>query len=214
MTRSAVERELTTDGQRLPRYNPYPMKRRLHPLYTRLLLLAIVIGPFAWLVFTEDGQWRTDTVLLSLMGKTQLNLALDRLYPGLSEERIGEQFPDLELRCTAVDTSFGDRVCTGEIGTFNGIPSDSLVLYYAGERLAAAKIAYRRSYHGRMLRWLHDRLGTTQASLVGRDDKPSPTHAWAAEAGLVVARAGELGRDDEPAVLWLSQAAVPDRMRD
>lgn len=190
------------------------MKRRLHPLYKRLLLLAIVIGPFAWLVFTEDGQWRTDTVLLSLMGKTELNLALERLYPGLSVKRIREQFPDLELRCTVADTPFGDRVCTGEVGTFNGIPSDTLVLYYAGEGLAAAKIAYRRSYHGRILRWLNDRLGTMRASLVVGDDEPSPTRTWAVEEGVVVARAGELGPDDEPAVLWLSQGAVPDRLRD
>jgi len=190
------------------------MKRRIHSLYARLLLLAVVIGPFAWLVFTQDGQWRTDTVLLSLMGKTELNLALDRLYTGLSEERVGEQFPALELGCVSAANAFGDRVCAGEIGTFNGIPADSLVLYYEGERLAAAKVVYRRSYHGRMLRWLHDRLGETRPSLVMSDNEPSPTHTWPAEEGLVVARAGELARDDEPAVLWLSPAAVPERLRD
>ena len=175
------------------------MNRRLHPLYKRLMLLAIVIGPFFWLVFTEDGQWRTDTVLLMLFGKPELNLALERLYPGLDEATLRERFPKLELRCSEAATPFGDRLCTAEIGTFNGIPSRHLVLYYTEERLSAAKIDYRRSYHARLQGWLHKRLGAPQSE--------DGAWSWPGDDGLIIVRAGTLGPDDEPAVLWLSREA-------
>lgn len=185
------------------------MKLRLHPLYKKLLLLAVVIGPFVWLVLTEDGQWRTDTVLLALLGRAELNLAPERLHTGLTTDAIAKRFPDLALGCSAVASPFGDRLCTAQIGTFNGIPSRSLTLFYAGERLAAVKVDYRRPYHDRMLRWLHGRLGPPQASPPGASGAPDapdaePTYTWLADQGVVVARAGALGPGEQPAILWLS----------
>lgn len=181
------------------------MKRRLHPLYKRLMLLAIVIGPFFWLVLTEDGQWRTDTVLLRLLGKPELNLALERLSPAIDEATLRQRFPDLDLRCTIVPTPFGDRLCTAEIGTFNAIPSRDLVLYFAKDRLSAVKLHYRGRYHAKIQQWLHKRLGPP---VVAADEA---TSTWPTDAGFIVARAGELSAGDEPAVLWLARAVTADR---
>jgi len=178
------------------------MMPRLHPLYTKLLLLAIVFGPFFWLVFTDDGQWRTDTVLLMLFGKPALNLAPERLYPGLDEAAVRERFRKIDLDCADAATPFGDRLCAAEIGTFNSIPARSLVLYYADGRLMVAKIDYRRRYHARLLAWLTKRLGTPEAAAEGT------TATWSVDEGVVVARAGELGPDEEPALLWLSRAVA------
>ncbi|MBK1701526.1 hypothetical protein [Thiococcus pfennigii] len=178
------------------------MKPRLHPLYTKLLLLAIVFGPFYWLVFTDDGQWRTDTVLLMLFGKPALNLAPERLYAGFDEAAVRERFPKVDLRCGAAATPFGNRLCGAEIGTFNSIPSRRLVLYYGDEGLMAAKIDYRRGYHARLLAWLTRRLGAPETGADGT------TATWPADEGLVVARAGELGADEEPTLLWLSHAVL------
>lgn len=182
------------------------MRYRIHPLYKKLLLLVIVIGPFFWLVFTEDGQWRTDTVLLSLLGRVELNLALERLHPELTEEALRELYPDLDLDCGALANPLGDRLCAARIGTFNGIPSDRLTLFFDDDRLNAVKVNYRRNYHDRLVRSLHRRIGVPRESDVARDDDEAATHTWLVDHGVVVIRAGQLGRDEESAVLWLSRA--------
>ena len=64
------------------------MKLRLHPLYKNLLLLAMVLGPLYWLTLTEDGQIRTDVVLLTLFGKPELNLTIERLNSDLTEAQL------------------------------------------------------------------------------------------------------------------------------
>jgi hypothetical protein len=50
---------------------------KLPSLYKSLLMLALVFGPFYWLAFTEDGQRRTDLALMFVLGKPELNAALD-----------------------------------------------------------------------------------------------------------------------------------------
>ncbi|MEY6432406.1 hypothetical protein ABC977_08310 [Thioalkalicoccus limnaeus] len=183
------------------------MRYRIHPLYKKLLLLVIVIGPFFWLVFTEDGQWRTDTVLLSLLGRVELNLALERLHPELTEEALRGLYPDLDLDCGALANPLGNRVCAARIGTFNGIPADRLTLFFDRDRLNAVKVNYRRNYHERLVRSFHRRIGAPQGSDSARDDGEAATHTWRVDHGVVAMRAGQLGREEEAAVLWLSRAA-------
>ncbi len=184
------------------------MKPRLHPLYKKLLLLAVVIGPFVWLVLTEDGQWRTDTVLLSLLGKAKLNLAPERLHSALTEADFRDRFADLDLQCGAAETPFGDYLCTADIGTFNGIPSRGLALFFADEHLAAVRVDYRRVYHERILRWLNDRLGSPpQAAETAAG--PTSTYTWPTGQGVIVAPAGRVTRDEEASLFWLSPGAIP-----
>ena len=76
------------------------MNLRLNPLYKKLLMLAIVIGPIFWLVFTDDGQRRTDLVMLHVFGDGgELNLAIEKLNSGMTEYQFRELFPDLALGC-------------------------------------------------------------------------------------------------------------------
>lgn len=171
----------------------------LPPLYTKLLLLAVVIGPFFWLVFTDDGQRRTDLVLLHLMGREQVNLAIENLTPAVSEADFRELFPDLELTCGAGGAPFGDRLCGARIGAFNQIPARALSLFYEGERLAAVRVSYRRGYHNDLRAQLERRIGRPQAG---------QALSWPVSDGLLLMSAEKPRSDGEAALFWLSPRAV------
>ena len=58
----------------------------LNSLYKRLFLLFLVLGPFFWLMFTEDGKRRTDLVLLSLLKDSEtMDIALAKLLCSLTQ---------------------------------------------------------------------------------------------------------------------------------
>ena len=83
---------------------------KLHPLYKRLMLLLIVIGPFFWLVFTTDGQRRVDLVLLSLWrGGAAMDVAFAKLREDARESDLRGSFPDVPLSCDAVHPGRGIR---------------------------------------------------------------------------------------------------------
>jgi hypothetical protein len=184
------------------------MTPRLHPLYKKLLLILVVAGPFFWLVFTEDGQRRTDLLLLRLAGKPGINLAVERLTGSLRELDVRSLFPDLQLRCEAAASPFGDRVCSAEIGAFDGIPARALSMYLAGDRLRAAKVSYRRAYHEALTRQLAGRLGPPERPSEASAPAGSKVASWRVADGVLLLPAGHLGLNEEAALLWVSAAAL------
>ena len=137
------------------------MNLRLNPLYKKLLLLAIVLGPIYWLVFTDDGQRRTDLVMLYVFGDgSELNLAIEKLHSEMTEEQFRALFPGLAMDCDDGANPFGDRLCIAEVDAFSGIPSRAFMLFLSGENLRAAKLNYRRAYHETLMRDLTRRVGT------------------------------------------------------
>ncbi|UHD16776.1 hypothetical protein [Thiocapsa bogorovii] len=183
---------------------------KLPRLYKTLLMLALVFGPFYWLAFTEDGQRRTDLALMFLLGKPDLNAGLDAFTSALTEAQIRETFPKLAFQCADGANPFGDRLCAAEIGAFNGMPASSVTLFLVGDGLRAVKVSYRRIYHPLVRNWVDGR--------VGRSDDPPTSRAsdmtgdgvatWTVPDGLLIMRDGELAREDDPALLWLSRAAI------
>jgi hypothetical protein len=189
------------------------MKLHLHPLYKRLLLILLVAGPFFWLVFTEDGQRRTDLLLLRLTGKPEINLAAEHLAGSMREADIRALFPDLKLRCEADENPFGNRVCTADIGAFDRIPARALSLYLAGHQLRAVKVSYRRAYHRALTQRLEGRLGPPG----GRSEAGVPAAAkvasWGVADGVLLLPAGHLDLNEEAALLWVSAAALQQGVR-
>jgi len=187
---------------------------RLPPAYKTFLMLALVFLPFFWLAFTEDGQRRTDLALMALLGKPELNAALDAFESRLSDAQLRETFPRLELRCVAGANPFGNRLCAAEIGSFNQHPASSVTFFFLDEQLRAAKVVYRRAYHELMHQWLTRRLAEREAPALPGAPRPEAEPGVRAEPvrdGLLLMRAGELGKDDEPALIWLSGAALAER---
>ncbi|MBK5966504.1 hypothetical protein CCR95_21110 [Thiocystis minor] len=187
---------------------------KLPKTYKTLLILACVFGPFYWLAFTDDGQRRTDLALMFVLGKPEFNAALDSFNSGLTEARLRELFPKLRFQCATGANPFGDRLCGAGIGSFNQIPASSVTLFFLGEQLRAAKVVYRRSYHRTVRDWTRQRLALRDDSVHPAFENRQDGREVMAEAvgdGALFVRDGELSRTDEPALLWLSQAAIATR---
>jgi len=188
------------------------MNLRLNPLYKKLLLLTIVLGPMVWLVLTEDGQRRTDLVLLYLFGKAELNLAIENLHSDMTETQFRELFPDLELVCDDGPNPFGDRLCSAQVGSFSAIPSRAFTLFLSGDELRAAKVNYRRAYHETLRRQLEGRIGAGNGPA---PDGPAGTkgpESWRVTDGLLLLPPQMPERDEDAALMWLSKVAVRRRI--
>lgn len=190
-----------------------PRDLRVPSLYKTLLILALVFAPFYWLTFTEDGQRRTDLALMFVLGKPHLDAALDAFSSGLTESQVRATFPKLRLECADGANAFGDRLCRAEIGAFNGIPASAVTVFLAGESLRAVKVAYRRAYHRWIRDWVEARVGAGGEGEAdgGRPQIGDGVAAWAVADGLLVMRDGTLAREDDPALLWVSRAALARR---
>lgn len=189
------------------------MNPRLNPLFKKLLMLAIVLGPIVWLVFTDDGQRRTDLTILYLLGKGELNLAIEKLHSSMTEARFRELFPDLELVCDDGANPFGNRICTAEVGAFSGIPSRAFTLFLRDDELRAAKLNYRRTYHETLKQQLTKRMGTPVPQSLQDPVIIEGPVSWVVSDGLLLLPPEEPEPDEDAALMWLSEAAVQQRLR-
>lgn len=173
--------------------------------YKTLLAIAAVAGPIYWLMFTPDGQRRTDMALMSVLGRPAFDAALDRFSPRLGERDLRERFPALDLQCAENASPFGDRLCAAVLGSFNQYPAQALTLYFKGEALSAVKVLYQPAYHAQIRAWVGRRPGRLQER--GRPVDPTLDQgvaSWHVSEGLLVLKDGPLGRSDEPALFWLA----------
>lgn len=188
------------------------MNLRLNPLYKKLLLLAIVLGPIYWLVFTQDGQRRTDLVMLYVFGDgAELNLAIEKLSSGMTEAQFRELFPDLKLACDDGANPFGDRLCTAEVDDFNGIPARAFTLFLSGDGLRAAKLNYRSAYHETLAQELARRLGSPVPQSLSTPDPIEGPLSWVVDDGPLLMPPGVPESDRDAALMWLSEAALQQR---
>jgi len=182
----------------------------LNLLYKRLLLLLIVLGPFFWLVFTADGQRRTDLVLISLFNDSEtMDIAFARLQESAREEDFRASFPDIRLVCEDKHTHFGNRVCASAIAAFNGTPASSARLYFHDQRLAAAKLVYQRAHQNHVLEQLQRELGPPVTAGEGLPN--DAVRLWHTEHGSVLVNIAPPRPGDEPAVLWLSNRYLQEQ---
>ncbi|MBK1721865.1 hypothetical protein [Thiocystis violacea] len=186
---------------------------KLPKTYKTILILGLVFGPFFWLAFTEDGQRRTDLALMFILNKPEFNAALDAFSSDLTEAKLRETFPKLELHCADGENPFGDRICGAEIGTFNQIPASSVTLFFQGDRLSATKVNYRHAYHAIVQDWLNQRVAARESSPLSASvvDGAQGVIAKRVQDGVLIVREGALAKADEPALIWLSQAAIDVR---
>jgi hypothetical protein len=179
---------------------------RIPRLYKTLLALAVVIGPIYWLMFTADGQRRTDLALMFLLGRPGFDAALESFDPSLTESKLRESFPALELQCSDAPSPLGDRLCVAVIGSFNAYPAKAVSLFFRGDTLSGVKVLYQRAYHDEIRAWVERRV----ARLDPLAAPPSPevsdgVASWRLPGGTFVLKDGDLARADEPALVWLGR---------
>jgi len=187
-------------------YNARPMNLKIPRLYKLFLSLALVIGPFSWLVFTEDGQRRSDLFLLHIMGTPGFNIAYDRLSSEVTEADLRAQFPKVELQCSDRATGFGGRLCVAEIASFNGMPARSTALFFDGEKLTALQLNYRLRYHDTLVAGLRNGLGAPLEP-VG-----AGVLVWKLDDGVVMLSAQPPEQEADAALLWLTPALARARL--
>jgi len=180
------------------------MNLKLNPFYKRLLAFIIVIGPIYWLIFTEDGQRRTDSVVLYLWGEDEINFNLEALDDRFTEQELHEVFPDIDWQCRDGDTDLGNRLCAAKIGIYNAIPAHYITVFFRDERVSGAKIGYRRVYHDQLLQQLLQQLGQPVKEN-HRETDPDDRETllrWDTGRGNVLLKQ-VLGEADEASLFWL-----------
>jgi hypothetical protein len=166
------------------------------------------VGPIYWLVFTLDGQRRTDLVVLQLLGQDELDLAIERLHSGLTESGFRKLFPGLDLACNDGASPFGDRLCVAEVGAFNAVPARAFTLFLRGDQLRAAKLDYRHSYHETLKQQLTRRLGSPASRAPAGQVPVAAPIAWKLDDGLLLLPPRGPESDQDAALIWLSQEAL------
>jgi len=177
------------------------MNLKLHPLYKKLLLLALVLGPAFWLVLTEDGQRRADIVLIKLLeGGEDFNLSFAKLHPTASETDLLANFPDVEFHCDERDTQFGDRLCAADIVSFNAAPAKQVSVFFRQGSTRAVRLIYRPAHHRFVIDHLRRELGAPEILSSGE----VPLYRWHASGGMVVAPRDEPETLQDASIMWLA----------
>jgi hypothetical protein len=178
---------------------------RIPRAYKTLLAICAVAGPVYWLVFTPDGQRRTDLALMSVLGRPAFDAALDRFGPRIGEPDLRARFPALDIHCAATPNPFGDRLCTAVLGSFNGYPARALSLYFRGETLTAVKVIYQGAYHAQIRAWVERRPGRLpEGTVPAKPRLDGAVASWPVAEGLLVMKDGPLRDSDEPTLFWLA----------
>jgi hypothetical protein len=179
------------------------MNFKLNPLYKRLIAFLIVMGPIYWLIFTEDGQRRTDSVVLYLWGEDEIKFNLKALDDQFTEKELLDVFPDIDWQCTDKNTSFGNRLCSAKIGIYNSIPAHYITVFFHNQWINGVKIGYRRIYHNQLLQQLLQQLGEPVSKNSDEPTQPdgkSILH-WDTDRGNIILKK-VLNEKDEPALFW------------
>ncbi len=184
-------------------------KIRLPKFYKRLLLVTIVVGPIWWLVFTEDGQRRSDMFLLRVFGDAPFYLNLKVLDGRFNEAELHQLYPEFSWQCKDEATDFGDRYCISRIGSFNDLPADSAALFFRDSGITAVKVNYRHNYHAQLGKDLRYQLGYPLPEAASARDMPDANKVvhWRTEGGHVITKK-ILDKGEESALLWLSPAQM------
>ena len=181
------------------------MNLKLPLLYKQLLILALVFGPIVWLMFTDDGQRRTDTMVLWLFGENEIKMDLSELDSRLTEADLKQVYPDLDWDCQLRQTTYGDRICVSRLGVFNGIPVRYITVFFRTDGLAAMKLHYRRDNHVQLQNQTIQQLGQPEpGTAIAVTPAPSDeVLQWRTLSGAVIMKRSLLDAD-EPSMFWLS----------
>lgn len=170
----------------------------MHKFYIKFLILSAVLGPLAWLMFTDEGQRTGDIFLLELGEARSINLNFSSLSTRVDESNLQEQFPQVTLSCIDHKSAFGQRQCSSAISSINGTPAQYIKFFFFQNRLTAVKVGYQPSYHRHIYKSIRTSFGA------GEDGPESGMRRWNTGAGMLYAPPEELTLNKEAALLWLA----------
>ena len=177
----------------------------LFKLYKTLIIIAIVVAPIYWLMITEDGKRRTDTLVLWITGGDPININFKALDSQYSIQDWKKVYEDIDWQCKEQASTWGDEICYSEISSYNGIPARYVTIFFAKGFSSALKLVYRNLYHAQLGQELQKQLGKPERVNAGPGDAPDSNSIlkWQTDHGVLLLKQ-ELGSGEEEAsLLWL-----------
>jgi len=174
----------------------------LKSFHKRLFLVIIVVAPMYWLLFTEDGKRRSDTLILWLAGGDPIDINFKVLDNQYSIEDWKRVFSDIDWSCKDEQTFFGNQYCYSEVSSYNGIPAKYLTVFFKNSHVNAVKLVYRNQYHQQLGKDLHQQLGTPLHQK--HETEENDMLQWHTEHGTVMLKT-ELTPNEQASLIWLSK---------
>lgn len=173
-------------------------------IYKTIILIAMICGPLWWLMATDDGMRRTDTLILWLSGGDPININFKALDKNYTTDEWRKVYEDIPWECTPQKSSWGDEVCIAEISSYNGIPSRYISVYFGNNHISGVKLVYRNQYHDELGAELQYQLGRPQL-VRGNDENTSeqPTLLqWQTDGGAVLIKQQLASGEEEASLIW------------
>ena len=165
-----------------------------------MLILGAILGPLAWLMFTDDGQRYGDIFMLELGDAEPMNMNFANLSSRVDEETIQRQFPKIKFQCLDQVSAFGQRQCTSAISSINGAPAQYIKIFFVQSHLSAVKVGYQPSYHQYVYQSIQASFGEGEAG------PEQGMRRWNTGDGMLYAPPQNLTLAQEAALLWLVSA--------
>ena len=179
----------------------------LFKIYKTLIVIAIVVAPIYWLMMTDDGKRRTDTLILWLTGGDPVNInfkALDNRYSIEDWQRV---YGDIDWKCREQASTWGNETCYSEISSYNGIHARYITVFFSDGYSSAFKLVYRNQYHAQLGAELQHQLGKPEQVKAGPGDAPDSNNIikWQTDHGMVLLKQQLDSGEEEASLLWLPQ---------
>lgn len=168
--------------------------------HKRFFLVLIVVAPIYWLVFTEDGRRRSDTVILWLFGGDPIHINFQEISKQYSKQEWMKVFQDVDWQCSEQASGFGESLCYSEISSYNGIPANYISVFFKDSHVNAVKLVYRNQYHQQLGQDLLQQLGTP---IDRKHESADNMLQWTTEHGSVMIKT-EITPDEEASLIWIS----------
>ena len=177
----------------------------LFKIYKTIAIIALVVAPIYWLMVTDDGKRRTDTLLLWLTGGDPININFKALDNHYSQQDWQKVYPDIDWQCAEQASTWGDEICYSEISSYNGIPSRYVTAFFDAGYISALKLVYRNQYHDQLGFELQHQLGKPERLQAGPEDSPDNNSIirWPTDQGMVLLKQQLSSGEEEASLLWL-----------
>ena len=168
--------------------------------HKRFFLILIVVGPIYWLIFTEDGRRRSDTVILWVFGGDPIHINFREISKQYSKQDWMSVFDDVDWQCRDQASAFGKSLCYSEISSYNGIPASYISVFFNDSHVNAVKLVYRNQYHQQLGADLQQQLGTP---LNREHENAENMLQWTTGHGNVMIKT-EISPDEEASLIWIT----------
>ena len=130
---------------------------------------------------------------------------LSDLDSRFTQQEIRTVYGENDWQCGSQQTAFGDSLCVAKIGTFNGFPARLVTFYFHDDNVSALKLVYRDQYHKQIMGYIIGEFGqpTNVESAIAAGPDADSVLEWDLGKGVLLIKK-ELGKTDEPSLLWLA----------